>query len=135
MKLQISNKIDLYFIVIRQWIFDVKAFDNKHQHVLLPTSFLTGTTHVVVSKIRDHVLTYTKKPNSFDLETTTVRPTIIDISKIKKRHIDEFNSDECGCYGVIPIADGIAEHLADKKKPLTKSKTNLELHEESSRRI
>lgn len=119
----------------RPWIFDIKSFDDKHQHVLLPTSLITGTTHVIVDKIRDHVLTYTKRPETILNEKddcTTIRPTIIDfISKIKKRHIDEIESDECNCGGKISIADGIAEHTVDKTmKSNFKSKTRHELDEE-----
>lgn len=77
----------LIIFTFRQLIFDISAFDDKHQHVLLPTSLITGTTHIFVDKIRDHVLTYTKRiPNNADsCESTTIRPTMIDfISKIKK---------------------------------------------------
>lgn len=94
---------------------------------------MTGTTHVLVEKIRDHVLTYTKRPESIlNDDCTTIRPTIIDfISKIKKRHIDEIESHECNCGGKISISDGIAEHTVDRTmKSNIKSKTSHELDEE-----
>lgn len=129
-------------IPIRQWLFDIKSFDDKHQHILSLASLATGITGHVVGKVYEHISTRTKKPDLEDGQTTTVRPKIIDfIDKIKKRSIQvadetDFHSLEdtnCGCSGKISIADGIAEHVADKGiKEEKKSSTDLELEEDAS---
>lgn len=89
-------------------IFDTQAFDDKHQHVLLPTSLITGTVGIFAEKMRDHVLTFTKSPPPNVIgETTAVRPTLIDfIAKIKKRSI-QINKDNCSENS--SFVDGISE--------------------------
>lgn len=144
-----------FIIFHRQWFFDVNAFDDKHQHILSPVSLLTGTVHVAVNRTHEHVLTRTKKPFTINdlLQTTTVRPTIIDfLSKIKKRStdyhtknqnkqnkihkiaqidddIENMNDDDdygkCQC-----IREGIAEHYVLYSDTLKNDDTtHLELNE------
>lgn len=99
--------------------FDIEAFDDRHQHILFPTSHLTGLTHVVVGRIRDHVLTYTKKPIQNDeideSATTTFRPTMLDfLSKIKKRSANDGGIDSMikwGCHGRFPNGHQKYHHL------------------------
>lgn len=112
---------------------DIAEFDDKNQHVLMPTSLITGVIGLVAEKARDHVLskkkdamvgaaaavpaietdseTDSESPNA----TTSKRPTIIDfMSKFKtKRSIDSKKSD-CDCTGKFSIAEVIAEHTVDK---------------------
>lgn len=123
---------------IRQWLFDTEAFDDKHQHVLMPSSLFTGIAHTIVKHAHEHSLKYTKKPEND--QTTTVGPKITDfIAKIKKRSTTSDEADffsledtNCGCSGKMSIADGIAEHLAENRNKEVKSTTNLELEEDAS---
>ncbi|XP_031632387.1 uncharacterized protein LOC116346456 isoform X2 [Contarinia nasturtii] len=118
----------------KQWVFDTKAFDDKHQHILMPTSLLTG---VLIGKMHEHV----SKKVKINI-TTTVRPTIIDfISKIKKRAIhfenndsDESHSDDkinCGCN--VSVVEGIGEHVVENNAKINQHRgTNRELEEHVS---
>lgn len=122
--------------------FETKAFDDRHKHVLSPTSPPTSTTGVVLGKIHEHVMTYMKEPHSIDDEpatfnkTTTAQPTIMDfIAKMKKRSLQTNDADSnksdygekinCG----FPIADAIAEEIVLKGRNNDRSATNLELGE------
>lgn len=125
--------IIIFFYFLRQWIFDPDAFDINHQHNLFPSSLITGTSSILVEKMRDHVLTYTKNPGY--IESTSKRPTIIYfISKIKKRSLqnhDDTENIDCDSSGILT---GIGEILvAKQEEPISEiSSLNRELEEEAS---
>lgn len=113
-------------------MIDIDGFDDKHQHVLMPTSLITGVIGHVAEKTRDHVLskkkdalvgaaaptpatiaseTDSESPNA----TKSKRPTMIDfMAKFKtKRSVDSGKVD-WGCSSKLSIADVIGEHTVDK---------------------
>lgn len=127
-----------WFFFFRNLPFDIRT-PSKHQHVLNPMSLVTGLTHHIVGKVRDHVHTYTKPPPTLvdkielteNVETTTKeiiptekiskRQTLFDIManvrnkrSIQSDKVDSNTKEDCGCGGKLSIADGIAEHVVDK---------------------
>lgn len=102
------------------------GFDDKHQHVLSPTSLITGVIGHVAEKARDHVLSKQKEamvgaaasetdpesPNA----TTSKRPTMIDfMAKFKtKRSVDSGKVADWGCSSKFAIAEVIGEHTVEK---------------------
>lgn len=112
---------------------DIAEFDDKNQHVLMPTSLISGTIGLVAEKTRDHVLSKKKDTivgaaaastttSETDCETdaespnttSSKRPTIIDfMDKFKtKRSIN--SNDDWGCSSNFSLAEVIAEHTVEK---------------------
>lgn len=120
-------------------MIDIDGFDDKHQHVLVPTSLITGTIGLVAEKARDHVLSKKKdamvgataavintdsatdattsaieSPNEYPTPSTSKRPTIIDfMAKFKTKRSIDSGKDDWGCSTKFSIADGIGEHTVD----------------------
>lgn len=137
------------FFCCRSFVFDMRSFDDKHQHVWSPASLVTGLTGHVAEKLHSHVQTYRKPAKAatdessetndseatVGMSVTSKRPTLIDfMGKFKsKRSID---GADCGCNGNTSIADGIGEHLVEKndERIAAKSTYQGELEEMSSSR-
>lgn len=149
------------FFFFRHTIFDPTGFDDKHQHVLMPTSLLTGTAGKFLSHLHDHhreIARAKKAEKGHKIETTSKRTTVIDVlDKFKskpKRSLDSsypkiiFKSpiplkqktyetafsdgeEDCQCNREI-FAETIAEHSGRSMSTKTDDKI-IELNEESSR--
>lgn len=140
--------------IFRAFFVDVAAFDDKHQHVLMPTSLVTGAIHLVAEKTRDHIQQSRNKdamvgatiatttappevdfetPTKYPITTTSPRPTIIDfMAKFKTKRSIDSGKDDFGCSAKYSIADGIGEHVVDKdfgKKADVKDTPKHELEE------
>lgn len=114
-----------FVFVFSGFSVDEHGFHHKDQHVLVPTSLVTGTIHLIAEKHHEHVQSKKKvEPivavaplavSSAPSQPSSKRPTILEfMTKPKtKRSIDAPKGD-CGCKGKISIADGIAEHVVDR---------------------
>lgn len=119
----------MIFDVFRSFLIDIEGFDDKHQHVLMPTSLITGVIGHVAEKALDHLESRKKEAmvgaaapiaaaSEADSEspnaTTSKRPTIIDfMAKFKtKRSVDSGKAD-WGCSSKLSLAEVIGEHKVD----------------------